>query len=105
MDGLSGAAGVIAVVDISAKITSLCFQYLIAVKDAKNDIERLQRKVAEIGGILEKIKQLLDGRDKAQLSTTSELSDSLKEYFRELEELKAELEPGKTHKVMSRFGV
>ena len=105
MDGLSAAASVIAVVDISAKITSLCFQYLIAVKDVKNDIERLQRKVAEIGGILENIKKLLDGRDKAQLSTTSELSDSLKECFRELEELKAELEPGKARKAMSRFGV
>jgi hypothetical protein len=105
MDGLSGAASVIAVVDISAKITSLCFQYLIAVKDAKNDIERLQRQVAKIGGILEKIKQLLDGRDKARLSTTSGLSDSLKECFRELEELNAELEPGKTRKAMSRLGV
>jgi predicted translin family RNA/ssDNA-binding protein len=105
MDGLSGAASVIAVVDISAKITSLCFQYLTEVKAAKNDIERLQRKVAEIRGLLEKIKQLLDGRDKAQLSTTSELSDSLQECFRELKELKAELEPGKARKTMSRFGV
>ncbi|KAH0537131.1 hypothetical protein FGG08_006035, partial [Glutinoglossum americanum] len=105
MDGLSAAASVIAVVDISAKITSLCFQYLIAVKGAKHDIERLQEKVAEIRGILEKIKQLLDGRDKARLSTTSGLSDSLKECFRELEELKAELEPGKARKTMSRFGV
>ncbi|KAH0556398.1 hypothetical protein GP486_005680 [Trichoglossum hirsutum] len=105
MDGLSAAASVIAVVDMSAKIASLCFQYLIAVKDAKNDIERLQRKVGEIRGILERIKQLLDGRDKARLSTTSELSNSLKECFRELEELKAELEPRKARKAMSRFGV
>ncbi|KAI9764244.1 MAG: hypothetical protein M1840_008634, partial [Geoglossum simile] len=105
MDGLSEAASIIAVVGISAKITSLCFQYLTEVKAAKNDIERLQRKVAEIRGLLEKIKQLLDGRDKAWLSTTSELSDSLKECFRELEELKAELEPGKARKAMSRFGV
>jgi hypothetical protein len=105
MDGLSIAASVIAVVDISAKITSLCFQYLIAVKGAKNDIERLQRKVAEIRSILEKIKQLLDGRDKARLSTTSELSDSLKKCLRELEELRAELKPGKARKAMSQFGV
>ncbi|KAI9768268.1 MAG: hypothetical protein M1839_004162 [Geoglossum umbratile] len=105
MDGLSGVASVIAVVDISAKITSLCFQYLTEVKAAKNDIERLQRKVAEISGILEKIKQLLNERDKARLSTTSELSDSLKKCFGELEVLKVELEPGKARKAMSRFGV
>ncbi|KAI9774034.1 MAG: hypothetical protein M1839_001919 [Geoglossum umbratile] len=105
MDGLSGAASVIAVIDISAKILSLCFQYSVAVKDAAKDIERFQRKVTDIKTVLEKIKQLLDGRDRARLSTTHELSDSLKECLQELEELKAELEPGKTRKAMSRFGV
>jgi hypothetical protein len=39
MDGLSGAASVFAVIDISAKIGSLCFQYSMAIKDAKNNIE------------------------------------------------------------------
>jgi hypothetical protein len=60
MDGLSGAARVIAVIDISAKIASLCYQYSVAVKDAKDDIERVRRKVSDITYILEKIKQLLD---------------------------------------------
>jgi hypothetical protein len=60
MDGLSGAASVIAVIDISAKIASLCYQYSVAVKDAKDDIERVRRKVSDITYILEKIKQLLD---------------------------------------------
>jgi hypothetical protein len=105
MDGLSGAASVIAVIDISAKITSLCFQYSVAVKDAKKDIERLQRKVTDIKGVLEKIKHLLDGRDKARLSTAHMLSDSLKECFRQLKELKTELEPVKIRKAMSRLGV
>ena len=41
MDGISGAASIIAVVDISAKIASLCFQYSVAVKNAKEDIKRL----------------------------------------------------------------
>ncbi|KAI9765959.1 MAG: hypothetical protein M1839_005275 [Geoglossum umbratile] len=105
MDGLSGAASAMAVIDISAKILSLCFQYSVAVKDAKKDIERFQRKVTDIKAALEKIKQLLDGQDRARLSTTDELSNSLKECLRELEELKAELKPGKTHKAVSRFGV
>jgi hypothetical protein len=55
IDGLSGAASVIAVVDISAKVASLCFQYLVAVKDAKADIERLHRKVTDINNVLEKL--------------------------------------------------
>jgi prefoldin subunit 5 len=60
MDGLSGAASIIAVVDISDKIVSLCYQYSIAVKDVKDYIERVQRKVSDITYILEKIKQPLD---------------------------------------------
>ena len=105
MDGLSGAASVIAVIDLSAKITSLCFYYSAAVKNAKKDIERLQRKVSDINDVFGQVKQLLDGRDKTLLSATHNLSDSLKECLLELEELKTQLEPGKTRKSMSRFGV
>jgi hypothetical protein len=105
MDGLSAAANVIAVVDISAKIASLCFQYSVAVKNAKEDIGRLQRKVNDIKDVLGEVQQLLDGRDKTRLSATNKLLDSLKECFLQLEELKTQLEPGKTCKAMSRFGV
>jgi hypothetical protein len=105
MDGLSGAASVIAVIDISAKITVLCFQYSIAVQDAKNDIERIEKKAGDIKRVLESIKKLLDGPHKARLPTTHGLFKSLKQCLRELEKLKDDLEPGKTRKVMSRFGV
>jgi hypothetical protein len=105
MDGLSGAASVIAVIDLSAKITALCFQYSIAVKDAKNDIERIQKKVDDIKHIVESIKNLLDGPHKAQLSTAHGLFKSLKQCLQQLEQLKQQLEPGNTRKAMSRFGV
>jgi arginyl-tRNA synthetase len=105
MDGLSGAASVIAVIDMSTKITALCFQYSIAVKNAKNDIERIEKKVGDIKRVLESIKELLDGPHKARLSTTHGLFKSLKQCLQELQELNEELEPGKTRKTMSRFGV
>lgn len=105
MDGLSGTASVIAVIDLSAKIISLCLQYSAAVKNAKKDIERLHRTVSDIKDVFGQVKQLLDGRDKTLLSATHNLSDSLKECLLQLEELKTRLEPGKTRKSMSRFGV
>ena len=105
MDGLSGAASVLAVIDVSAKITSLCFQYSIAVKNAKKDIGHLQRKVSDVKDVFGQVMQLLDGRDKTQLLATHNLSDCLKECLLQLEELKTQLEPGKTRKAMSRFGV
>ncbi|KAF2196171.1 vegetative incompatibility protein HET-E-1, partial [Delitschia confertaspora ATCC 74209] len=104
MDGLSGAASVIAVLDISAKIASLCFNYSTAVKHAKSDIERFQRKVGDIMHVLNRIKELVDGPDKARLSSTHHLFASLKQYHQELEDLKAKLEPRTARKTMSRFG-
>jgi hypothetical protein len=103
MDGLSGAASVIAVIDVSAKITALCFQYSIAVEDAKNDIERIKKKVYDIKRVLESIKELLDGPHKAQLSTTHGLLKSLKQCLLELQGLEEELEPSKTRKAISKF--
>jgi predicted nuclease with TOPRIM domain len=105
MDGLSGAASVIAVVDISAKVASLCFQYSVAVKDAKADIERLRRKVTDINSVLEKLQQLLDKQEKSQLSTTRNTVDSLKECHQQLQELKDQLEPTRGRRVMKRVGI
>ena len=105
MDGLSGAASVIAVIDVSAKIISLCFQYSTAVKNSRKDIERLQKKVNNIQDVFGQVEQLLDGRDKTLRSATHNLSDSLKECLLQLEVLKTQLEPGKTRKAMRRFGV
>lgn len=99
MDGISGAASLIAVIEVSAKVISLCAQYTIAVKDARKDIERLQRKVADLKEVLGDVKQLLDGRDKARLSAT------LQDSFVRLEELNSQLDPGKTRKAMSRLGM
>jgi hypothetical protein len=105
MDGLSGAASVIAVIDISAKIIAACYQYSKAVKDAKDDIGRVQRKVGDITHILKKIERLLDSQDKTRLSTTHGLLDSLSQCLQELKDMEAKLNPGKSRKIMSRIGL
>ena len=105
MDGLSGAASVIAVVDIAAKVASLCFQYSVAVKDAKRDIEHLQGKVTDIKNVLEEVRGLLDKEGKPQLSTTRKLLDSLNGCHQQLQELKAQLEPGRGRRAMQRVGL
>jgi hypothetical protein len=60
-----GAASVIAVIDITAKIASLCFQYTMAVKDAKNNVKHIKKKVGDVKRVLEGVKKLLDGLHKA----------------------------------------
>lgn len=104
MDGLSAAASVVAVINISAKVATLCFQYSAAVKDAKEDIERLKKKVVDIKDVLEKWEQLLRRADKTRLPATHELKDSLNGCFGRLQELEIQLKPGRTRKAMSRLG-
>ena len=105
MDGLSGAASIIAVIDVSAKIISLCSQYSIAVRNLRKDIDRLQKKVTNIRDVFGQVEQLLNGQNKMLLSATHNLSDSLKECLRDLGELETQLKPSKTHKTMRQFGL
>jgi DNA anti-recombination protein RmuC len=109
MDPLSGAASVIAVIDISAKVASLCFQYSVEVKHAKGDIERLHQKVNDIKNVLEKLRQLLGKQHKSQLSTIRSLLDPLQRCSQELERLEAtlqaKLKPSQSRKAMQRFGI
>ena len=88
MDGLLAAATVTAIVEISAKIASLCFVYSVAVTHAKKDIDRLQRSVTDNLGVMEEVKQLFDRHDKTRLPTTHKLLSSLEECHQQLQGLK-----------------
>jgi hypothetical protein len=104
MEGLGAAASVIAVVDLCAKVASLCFQYSLAVKDAKNDITRLQGEVKSLEDVLGEVKQLLDGPDGAKFSACQRLLEALRDGFSQLKTLDERLNSGKTRKAMSRVG-
>ena len=105
MEGLGVAANVIAVVELSAKIASLCVQYSLAVKHAKADIERLGREVNGVTDLLRAVEKLLQRPDNTQLSTSQKLHDALEGCFSQLTQLDTQLHPGKTRKIMSRFGI
>ncbi|KAK2926405.1 hypothetical protein FoTM2_013271 [Fusarium oxysporum f. sp. vasinfectum] len=109
MDGLGSAASVIAVIDLSAKVASLCFQYYSAVNNAKTDIERLHGELDRLETILEGARQLLESPNGWCLQSSQRLRDGLSGCSSELITLETKLEkklnPGTTRKVMSRFGV
>lgn len=105
MEGLGVAANVIAVVELSAKIASLCIQYSLAVKHAKADIERLGGEVNSVTELLRGVERLLQRLDDTQLSTSKKLRDALIDCFSQLAQLNTKLDPGKTRKTMSRLGV
>lgn len=94
MDGLSVAASVIAVVDASVKVASLCSQYYKSVKKAKEDIARLQETVENLQTALEDIKKLLEGQYASKLETSQKVKNALNNCFSDLKNLERELEGG-----------
>ncbi|GJD05088.1 hypothetical protein ColKHC_13913 [Colletotrichum higginsianum] len=105
MEGLGIAANVIAVVDLSAKIATICFQYSKDVKDAKNDIERVIRETTAFSKLANGVQDRLAGPHGATLSTSHILSGIFENAKLRLEELDEKLEPSRSRKAMRRFGV
>ncbi|RYP31190.1 hypothetical protein DL766_004498 [Monosporascus sp. MC13-8B] len=108
MDGLGSAASVVAIIDLSAKVASLCFQYSAAVKNAKSDIERLRGEVDRLKTTLEGARRLLDSPNGARLQTSQPLSDGLRDCASQLAKLETKLEKklnrGTMRRMMSPFG-
>lgn len=106
MDPLSGAASVIAVVDIIAKVITLCSKYYSDVKDAKADIERLQNEVASLQNVLDQTRAL---SDKTQAKKLLACDQALKQQEQQLvghfKQLENELDPGNRKKTMHRLGL
>ncbi|RYP17625.1 hypothetical protein DL765_004407 [Monosporascus sp. GIB2] len=101
MEGLGAAASIIAITQLSVKIASLCVQYSSAVKDANNDIARLQREVGSLNDVFREVERLLDSPGSAKLSVSQKLHDALNQCSSTLAKLKKRLDPGKTRKFIS----
>ncbi|KAH7112411.1 hypothetical protein EDB81DRAFT_670836 [Dactylonectria macrodidyma] len=105
MEVLGVAANVIAVVDLSIKVASLCVQYAKDVKNAAADIERLKKEVNNLKGVSEAVQELLDSPNGAKLEKSQRLKDDLDNGLSQLKSLKLRLTPRTSHKAMSRIGL
>lgn len=100
MDGLSGLASAIAVIQITWSICSLLKDYYEGVRDARDDIDSLYKAVRILGLILSEIEGLI------KKHVISVPQDLLEQCNANLKELKAEVLAsitekggGKRHKV------
>ncbi|KAF8533679.1 vegetative incompatibility protein HET-E-1 [Trichophaea hybrida] len=105
MDPLSLTASIIAVVQISKEILTLCGKYAADVKDAKADIESLTSEVTAFHDVLNKVKDLAEGPNAAELPTLNTLIPTIEHSLSELKDLKTRLNPGKRRKAMKRVGL
>jgi Fungal N-terminal domain of STAND proteins len=107
MDPLSGAASVIAVVELSSTVLDLCRNYISKVKKAKEDIQRLSSEVEAFSMVLVRLKGLVHGPEAAKLPTSGSLDQVIQQCHDELEGLKEKLNPNlsNSQQKMKRFGL
>jgi hypothetical protein len=103
MDPLSGAASVIAVVQLAGGIVKICGKYLSEVKDATQDIQRLKEKITALAHVLQSLKELIGGSDGNKLTATQDLVDDIDNCFSALTNLK--IDPETTQKRMRKWGL
>lgn len=96
MDGLSAAASIIAVVQITAQVAKLCGGYLHDTKHAPQDIERMKTKALALHHVLER----LHNTPGLKIDETS-----IQQCFQDLKSLREKLEPKRKHTPMKRFGL
>lgn len=73
MDGISAAASIIAVIQLTQEVFKLCQDYIFAVKDARRDIELLTNEVMALHDILETLDEWMQGTDAAKFGILSKI--------------------------------
>ncbi|KAF4422157.1 Kinesin light chain [Fusarium acutatum] len=99
------AASIIAIVELSVKVSKLCVQYSTAAGNARADITRLQSRLKDLNICLEAAQRLLDDPRNTALAISRSLIDSLNSCKIELDEIQDKLDPGSARKAMRRFGL
>ncbi|OAF60547.1 hypothetical protein VC83_03550 [Pseudogymnoascus destructans] len=104
-EALGLASSVITVIDLSAKVASWCSEYYANVKNARDDIERLQREAQGLKVTLERVQSLCDGPNGVKLQESQSLREAVKDCKKQLDQLETKHEPRTTNKLMSRYGM
>ncbi|RYP78020.1 hypothetical protein DL770_006952 [Monosporascus sp. CRB-9-2] len=104
-EGLGVAASAIAVIELSAKVASLCLQYSKNVKHAKEDITRIHDEVIRLKNTSKEVQNLVNSPRGTKLKASQKLGDTLKDSQSRLERLDHELTPSKGRQVMKQFGL
>ncbi|KAK3333464.1 hypothetical protein B0T19DRAFT_354755 [Cercophora scortea] len=109
MEGLGAAASIIAVVELAAKVASLCLEYSSAVKNARADIDRLRQQTNSLKTTVEGAQKLLQHPRTARLETLHKLRNALDETHPQLGNIAAKLEAnlhtGRKAKAMRHMGL
>ncbi|KAH7187768.1 heterokaryon incompatibility protein-domain-containing protein [Fusarium oxysporum] len=104
-EALSLGASVIAIIELSTKVTTLCLKYSIAVRSAEADIILLQTQLNDLRISLARTKHLSNDRNNQDFATSRKLVDTLDGCISQLVQLQSRLDPGETPDIMLRAGL
>ncbi|EMR90185.1 putative vegetative incompatibility protein het-e-1 protein [Botrytis cinerea BcDW1] len=104
-EALGLVSNVIAVIDLSVKVASRCSEYYTNVKNARDDIGRLQSEAQGLKVILDRVRSICDGTNGVRLQDPQGLRKGVEICQKQLAQLEATLEPRRINKLMSRCGI
>jgi len=102
--GIGEAASVIALIQITAQIATICGGYLSEVRHAKQDIERMCSKVSTLQDVTQKLLFMINDSEPNALPVSRSILQSITRCQSDLEALQKRLDSSKKQKVMTRFG-
>jgi hypothetical protein len=105
MDGLSSAASVIAVIQLTGSLVKLCGGYIQEVKDAREEILNLQQAITGLEGTLQDLQKFLQINNAKALPTSSRLLSNVADCLTYLQALERRLDPGKGRRLMKKVGL
>jgi hypothetical protein len=105
MEGISSAASVIAIIQLTGSLMKLFGGYIQEVKDARADIISLQRTFENIEWTLQDLHTFLQRDDGKALSVSSRIANSITDCLTDLQTVEAKLDPGKGRNMMKKVGL
>ena len=91
MDGVSAAASVVALIETSLMVVSLCVEYCSHVKNAKKDADRLCLEVKALSSVLQSLDKLARSPRATRLFASRSLNEDIKQCLIHLEHLQKKL--------------
>ncbi|KAL4733015.1 NACHT and WD40 domain protein [Aspergillus similis] len=105
MDGLSLAASVMAVFQLTGSLVKLCGGYIKEVRNAGEEILALQRAITGLQDILRDLYNNLQMNNAKALPTSSRLPSDIIACLSDLQALEAKLDPGNGKTLMRKMGL
>lgn len=105
MEGVGAVANVVAVVNLSVKVATLCSQYAEDVRGGRHEIDELRDEVIALRRAAKSARRLLKDQHGASLEASRDMEDALRESLNVLRRLEENLQYSTGRRFMRLFRI